>query len=366
MKTILIIDDDNQIINSLKQILQVLDFNVITAEKSSDGINLAKQVLPDLILCDITMPEMDGYEVLDALKRNSLTVNIPFIFLTAKSNRKQIREGMNLGADDYLTKPFTIHELRDTIYTRLAKKEQIETEIEEKLEELRNNISLYLPHELYTPLNGIITTAQLLENCADKLTIKQIRNMGEIISFSGHRLQKTIEKFILCSELELISSDSQEMAELRSKTEKCYTNNIVIDIAQSITNEYKRNNDLILNITDQAINIPKQYFQTVVTELIDNAFKFSEANTPVEISSNIYDSFYTISITNHGRGMTKQQIKKIGAYMQFERKKYEQQGTGLGLSIAKKIVELYGGELIIESVINEKTIVNILLPINSL
>jgi len=124
MKTILIIEDNNDIRESTVEILTLADYKVLEAGNGKTGVDLAIQHKPDLILCDIMMPELDGYGVLYLLGKNPDTAAIPFIFLTAKAERVDFRKGMEMGADDYLTKPFDDLELLNAIESRLAKKKK--------------------------------------------------------------------------------------------------------------------------------------------------------------------------------------------------------------------------------------------------
>ncbi|MEZ4791926.1 MAG: response regulator [Gelidibacter sp.] len=121
MKKILLIEDDTVLRENTTELLQLSDYEVINAPNGKIGLQLAKSHLPDMIVCDIMMPELDGYEVLKALSKNEDTKYIPFIFLSAKTERQDIRKGMNLGADDYITKPFSEDELLSAIESRLAK-----------------------------------------------------------------------------------------------------------------------------------------------------------------------------------------------------------------------------------------------------
>lgn len=123
-KTILIIEDNEDIRESTCEILLLAGFEVLKAENGKTGIDLAQKKLPDLILCDIMMPELDGYGVLYLLNKNPETAAIPFIFLTAKADRVDLRRGMEMGADDYLTKPFDDLELLNAIESRISKKEK--------------------------------------------------------------------------------------------------------------------------------------------------------------------------------------------------------------------------------------------------
>ena len=136
MKTILIIEDNNDIRESTAEILTLADYKVLEATNGRVGVDLATQHKPDLILCDIMMPELDGYGVLYLLGKNHETASIPFIFLTAKAERVDFRKGMEMGADDYLTKPFDDMELLNAIESRLVKKKKQEEFYSKSLQSL--------------------------------------------------------------------------------------------------------------------------------------------------------------------------------------------------------------------------------------
>jgi len=121
-KTVLIIEDNNDIRENVVEILQLADYTVYEAQNGKVGVELALKYKPDIILCDIMMPELDGYGVLFILNKNPETAAIPFIFLTAKAERTDNRKGMEMGADGYLTKPFDDMELLNAIETRLKKR----------------------------------------------------------------------------------------------------------------------------------------------------------------------------------------------------------------------------------------------------
>ncbi len=156
MKKILVIEDEEFVRENIVELLDAEGFEVIGAEDGRMGLNLAKAMVPDLILCDVMMPELDGYGVLTALRQDSILAAVPFIFLTAKAAKADLRQGMELGADDYLTKPFTRAELLGAIISRLKKQaavqERYHTELQqakEQLEYLIHNDSLTnLPNRL--------------------------------------------------------------------------------------------------------------------------------------------------------------------------------------------------------------------------
>jgi cAMP-binding proteins - catabolite gene activator and regulatory subunit of cAMP-dependent protein kinases len=125
MKKILVIEDNLDVRENLAEILALRGYDVLTAENGKQGVAIAKEALPDLILCDIMMPELDGYGALHILSHTASTADIPFIFLTAKAEKEDFRRGMSLGADDYITKPFDDVSLMQTVESRLQKSERL-------------------------------------------------------------------------------------------------------------------------------------------------------------------------------------------------------------------------------------------------
>ena len=141
MSTVLVIEDNNEIRENIVEILELADYEVVVAKNGKQGVEIALINLPDIILCDIMMPELDGYGVLYLLNKNPETTNIPFIFITSKSERLDLRKGMEMGADDYLTKPFGRLELLNAIEIRLKKKDLQHHFYSKSLEKLDNLVS---------------------------------------------------------------------------------------------------------------------------------------------------------------------------------------------------------------------------------
>lgn len=363
MKKILAIEDEEAVRANIVRFLKLEDFDAIGADNGVQGLQLAKELIPDLIICDLMMPEMDGYTVLENLRQDRLTATIPVIFLTAKSAKEDFRQGMELGASDYLTKPFTRQELLKAINTQLAKQEAIEQKTEEKLDNLRHSITLSLPHELRTPLNGILGSAELLMLSADSMSVAEVSEMAELIHLSAQRLQDLIQKFLLYAEIEITSKDPKKIEMLRNN----YTDFPVTSITELAKQKAKkagREADLFLNLKAATVNISDSSLNTIVEEIIDNAFKYSSEGTSVRVINTLESNKFIIEITDRGRGMTVEQIDNLGAYMQFDRQLHAQEGSGLGLTIAKRLTELHGGTLEVNSIVDRGTTVRIELPMN--
>jgi CheY-like chemotaxis protein len=362
MKKILIIDDDSAVMALTTKTLESRGFRTLTAENGVVGLEMAKKHLPDLIICDIQMPQLNGYETLAALRQDTTTAAIPFMFLTGLSDRKQFRQGMGLGADDYLTKPFSVPDLMTAVSARLEKQAVVQRKSEKKLEDLRGNIGMALPHELLTPLNGILGFASIMLDEGTVFQPHEIHDFAQNIQVSALRLHRLIENFIIYSEIELAKSDPKKMRGLR-ESGPTFTREIVAAAASDKACAAGRVQDLNLDAHECGVAMALNYFKKIVEELADNAFKFSRATTPVRITSGVSNDLFSLVVSDLGRGMTAQQITDIGAHMQFERRFYEQQGVGLGLIIAKRLTELHGGEFLIESSLGTRTTVQVLLPL---
>ncbi len=180
MKKILVIEDEKPVLTNIIEILESGGFNAIGAENGEVGVQLATQEIPDLIICDVMMPVLDGYGVLTKLRSQPLTEIIPFIFLTAKADKGDLRQGMNLGADDYISKPFRRKELLEAVNTRLEKQAAVmqkymsqfqraegllsKMQDLQQLSETKEGLLMKLINDLRDPLSKINLAIKMLKN----------------------------------------------------------------------------------------------------------------------------------------------------------------------------------------------------------
>lgn len=348
MKRILVIDDEEWLRQMVQMALEQKGFEVVLAENGAVGIEMARKLLPDLILCDVNMEKLDGYAALSSLRNEPETATIPFILMTGLADNAGMRHGMQLGADDYLPKPFSLEDLSAAVEARLRKVQTVRLEAEKKLADLRDNISLMLPHELRTPLNGILSFGEMLATDAENLPASEVAEMGQVIHESGKRLERLIENFLIYAQLELLATDPHKVSALRQKRTDSPAQ-LIESTARSQAQLAKRPADLDLNLLDVPLPLSEEYLAKIVDELVQNAFKFSQAGARVAVSLADSGNGVTLTVTDHGRGFSTEHITRVGAYMQFDRKMHEQQGLGLGLTIAKRLTELHGGTLTIQS-----------------
>jgi len=354
MTKILVVEDSNEVRNNISQLLTIKGYDVEIAENGKIGLEKVNKVVPDLIISDIMMPEMDGHLFFSELKKCSRTALIPFIFLTAKASPEAMRQGMKEGADDYLIKPFRANDLFDAVEARLNKKIKWQS----KIDGITSHLSDYVPHELRTPLVSILGFSDLMLDDFNNLTDEEKIEMLRMIKLSSKKLYKTIEKFILYADF-VLNSNEEYKATNNNGANIINSKKIISEVANENVKSEDRLGDLKMNLTDAKINIDKEYFVFILEELIENAMKFSSKGKIIEISSEIIEDKLFINIKDNGRGMTIEEINSIEPFVQHRRKHFEQPGIGLGLVVVKKLVSLYGGEINFESVKDTHTSVTL-------
>lgn len=362
MAKILVIDDEALPRETLIRLLNAGGYETVEAASGRAGLQIAAEQLPDLIISDVRMPLMDGLAVLKELRANPHTSSIPIVFVSALNDLKAIRDGMNAGADDYLGKPYSAAELLGVVSTQLHKKTVIQDKYDTNLKILRKNITYALPHEFRTPLGVILGYGRLLEAEYNTIQPQELQEWAQTIVKSGLRLQRVIENYLVYIQIEMIHSDPHQVEALR--------NHIIKDSAVVIENaarkkalEYARVPDLSLDLCHIALRISEANLEKIVTELVDNAFKFSTTGSRVFVKSLHEDGLFKFYVRDYGRGISPEQKESLGAYMQFNREIFEQQGLGLGLTIARRLIELHKGTVRIESRLGQGTAIGVELPI---
>lgn len=356
MKTILVVEDENDLRMNLQEILEREGFNILSANNGIEALELTGSIEPDLILSDIRMPHMDGFEFLRTLQKEPDTANIPFIFLTAKVEMQDLRDGMILGADDYLMKPFKIDDVLKAVNSRLRKRDNHLRVVND----FKKMLSRKIPHELLTPLVGILGFSDLIKNDVELLTSDEIKSMADKIKISGQRLHRRIQKFVTYMDIMSLVENKPKDKNQQSGYE-IGTDYVSFKLSNIVTS-FNRCDDLIISCEVGTLNISEQHFEILFNELIENADKFSESGTPIKISGKSEKDFYKIEIIDYGQGMKNNDITQIDLFNQNGIECEISEGLGIGLAIVQKIVELYNGAIKISSAPVIQTQVEIFLP----
>ncbi|WP_035984847.1 response regulator [Leptolyngbya sp. KIOST-1] len=360
MAKILVIEDETGVRDSIIDILNAEDFIVDSATNGEEGLRQIYEFQPDMVICDVMMPVLDGFGVLQQVRQNPDLATLPFVFLTAKAERNDFRSGMDLGADDYLTKPFTHDDLLRMIRTRLEAQGAVKEETQQRLNALRSSISTSLPRELGAPMREILSLATTLIEQADSMATEEVVTLAKAIHRNAQRTTRLTQNVMLFAKLERLSASSRA-ADTFQRQHTDSADQVITEMAQLVAADYLRDDDLEISLEPISAPMSEVQLRKVCEELIDNAFKFSAAGTPVKVFGSHSDGVTTFYIIDYGQGMTPDQIAHLGAYLQFE-PEAETTGTGLGLTIAQRLVELQGGEVLIESIPGKQTIVRVALP----
>jgi DNA-binding response OmpR family regulator len=355
---ILIIEDDKEIRSNLQTLFKINGFEAFCASDGDEGIVLAKSRKPDLILCDIMMNQVDGYEVIKAIRADSELLATPFIFLSGKAESDELRYGMELGADDYIFKPFINKEVVASVRSRLSKHADFKKHYEEKIDKLQKTLISAIPHEYKTPIHSILGFSYFLKENINGVQTEDAKKMLDNIYKAGRRLLNLFVNFSLYNSL----SNNFDYSQYKDATVE-EPRSVIYSELVNVSEAHRRIDEYTTDLADAEICIYQEHFSKIVYEIIDNAFKFSPPRSKVKISSKIEDGFYVIKVVSLGRILKSRDLAQVGAFVQFERELYEQQGAGLGLTVAALLASMYGGSVNIDSDEVSRTVVEIKLKI---
>ena len=361
---ILVIEDELNIRQNIAELLTLHNFDVQTAANGREGISQAMLGLPDLILCDIMMPEVDGFKVLKTIRNTRALANVPFIFLTAMASLDDLRLGMNAGADDYLTKPFTLNSLLQAITSRLQRDALRKAELQARVNEYRQPIERIAIHEYNTPLSAIIGFSELMVNHHLDFDTEENVSILNMIKVCALRLKRVLDNSRLIDTLQSLLPNSN-LYTFYTTGQTWLTAEVMNKQLQTVLYRQDLKIESQINMIAAQVSLSEENLLLIIDELLDNAIKFTEEAQPIQIQGTIDGTSYCLAITNHGREFKAEDIARVGPYMQFDRAMYEQQGLGLGLAITNKTLELNNGKSLITS-IDGTTTVSIWLPLANL
>ena len=365
---ILIVDDNPTNLKVLLEVLEAAGFSVLVAPGGESALKIAGQALPDLILLDVMMPVMDGYEVCRRLKQEQSTRAIPVIFITANDQTEGVVAGFDAGGVDYIPKPFRREEVLSRVNAHLRLRslarelEENNAALEERNDQLSNanrqieeatrrksDFLARMSHDLRTPMNAIIGYTNILRRrLKDTVDDRQHRNLDNIHT-SSQNLLSLINEILDLSRIEAgrVSVAPREVS-LKNLAEDCATS-VAPLIATGV--------ELCQELGDvDPIRSDEDLLRRVLMNLLGNAAKFTERGH-ITVSLRSADGLAEIAVADTGMGIPEEDLPHIfEEFRQVTRQgSAEQEGTGLGLAIAKKSVEMLGGTLSAESEIGVGT-----------
>lgn len=347
---VLIIDDVPQNIKLLASILYEEGVSIWLANNGKQGIEIAKKEKPDLILLDIAMPGINGYEVCQYLKGNDTTRHIPIIFLSAKNESKDIVYGLHLGAIDYITKPFNAEELLSKVFTHLElkhTKDLIESQKKEleQLNTTKDKLFSVIGHDLRNPLSNIIGFSELLVKHSHDYSPEKIERFANYIYSTSLQTHTLLESLLEWSRHQRKHTKyDPQIYQLKEQV------SAIIDFL----NQSAKNKQIELTTKiakDIRVKADANMLNTILRNLINNAIKFTEPGGEIKISAKVQDQQIEISVADTGVGMTKKEIEGLFNLETSESKlgTAQEKGTGLGLLLCYEFVKQHKGDIWVDS-----------------
>ncbi len=360
--SILIVEDHGSLRTAIGDILAD-DYTVFAAADGLEALRLMEDASPDLIVADIMMPRMNGYDLYAAVRARPEWVQIPFIFLTAKAEREDVLKGKELGAEDYLTKPFDPQELLVAVHSRLKRARDIQKAAEAKFDQLKQQIITVLGHELRTPVTYVLGYTDLAVTDLESLSVDEIQDLLLGAKRGADRLAQLVEDLLL-----LIRLDSGQAGAEFNELAQVYDD--WGGMIEATVYAYKRQaaaNNITLQVRAPARLPPVQlcelFFVDALGRLVDNGIKFSAGN-PVTVSAQVVGGWVEVAVQDEGVGISAADVPHLfERFRQFGREEMEQQGRGLGLAIAQELIHLHGGEIVAASELGVGSTFTIRLPL---
>jgi len=346
-QTILVVEDNLALLEGIRDLLEVSGYNPVIAENAEEALQQLAGTLPDLIVSDIMMPGMDGYQFYEEVRKRPELIEVPFIFLTARGEKRDIRKGKELGADDYITKPFEEEDLLVAVRAKLARRQAIESHMDARFSDLKRTILNTLSHEFRTPLTYVLNYSELLETEAGEVSPEDFRHFLQGIRRGAERLNRLVMDFIALIELETGEAETVFQLRRRRLSDVGPWLRVVGRGFEEAAKE--RNLTLVLDVPDDLPDLmaDEAFLADAIGRLLENAVKFSRTKSEwIRLSASAEAGLLRISVSDQGVGIRKEDLDSLfNLFQQIDRPKHEQQGAGSGLAICRGMVELHGGKV---------------------
>lgn len=353
---ILVVDDQESNLQVVANLLTSAGYEVVPANSGPQALQRLAARLPDLILLDLLMPDMDGFEICRRLQEKPEWAALPIIFVSAADDKELIVRALDSGGVDYVTKPFNKAELLSRVRTHLTLKQVREQA--QRLAEDRHELIGILAHDLKNHLFGIQLSASLLAGSSFLRTEPKLQNLSENIQHTSERLMKFVEEFLANASADhglCVSLVPVDLAQTAAATAQQYQ-----EMAK------RKNLQIVCEIPTEPVMIQADAvcIEQVLDNLLSNALKFSHHGKVIRVSVDMTEEEATCTITDEGPGFTEEdRARMFRRYGRLSaRPTGEEPSTGLGLSIVKKMMDAMSGKLRCESTTGQGTQFTIILP----
>jgi len=342
---ILIVDDDLAFRMLLRKILAEQGYTIIEAEDGQQALAMMIQSTPDLIISDIRMPQMDGFELFKRLSKNPQWSSIPFIYLTAYNDYESYRQSKELGVDDFIQKPVDMTLLLSVIKGRLHRAGQIKKALDTELDSIKKKLLHLFSHEFRTPLTHIKGVSDILTDDSVIFDEDSLKKFYQILKEGTDRLQILMEEFLTVARIEA-SYAKREAQQFRAP----FDLSRVVDEVKLQFMEKARDKDVTLmkEMPAQDVRITgcEAQIREILKRLMDNAVEYTPKGGVIKMCLSVLAKGVSVEIQDTGRGIESHELPHIfERFYQVGRNRIEQQGIGLGLYISRTFAEINGGTL---------------------
>jgi signal transduction histidine kinase len=358
-----VVEDDPHLNMAISETLRSFDFEVESFANGALALAWLENNRPDLILCDIMMPEMDGYTFLRHTRADPRLRTLPFIFLTARTSQADQRLAREIGIEDYLTKPIDSESLIVAIKNALRRQQAMRAEMQQEMDALRNRIVSVLQHEFRTPLTFVLGYAEyLLEAIEGGFDPEELRSSLAAILDGGQRLQRLIESFLLLAELQAYNLKAEDLSDVSAAglwSLALQGADVALRAANLQTVVDDRNSHLLVNVNAQLVG-------EALRRLVDNAIRYSRPDSrTLALSVEWLPPYVGFRIEDEGIGMTPQQVQTLARpFEQPDRDSRTVPGAGLSLALVRHVAKLHGGSLEIKSTPGVGSVFTLWLPVS--
>lgn len=368
MPKVLIVEDEAPIREELMDWMLFEGFDVMGAADGRSALAKIKDTPPDLIVSDIRMPEMDGFELLLEIRSDPQLAQIPFIFLTASAERASVRKGMDTGADDYLTKPFTHAEVMQAIHSRLQKKTAQDARIQAQIDAIQQSLGeqrekrmlktrlvAMFSHDFRNTMASILSSSEILRRYDDRLSVERKHQHLARIDHAVHLLKQMLDDMLLAAELEegflLFTPQNMDLTDFVAELV------MELDAREAPAHRIRFAGDEV-----GIVEADPKLIRQVLVNLISNAVKYSPEGSEIDVDLRSDGHALTLSVEDRGIGIPADSLSRVFEPFFRAENVSDKEGTGLGMSIVKTCIDLHDGEIYIQSAEGHGTRVVVEIP----
>jgi signal transduction histidine kinase len=356
---VLAVDDTEQNLSVLGNILSDNNYLVSFATSGMEAFETLQELTPDLILLDVMMPEMDGYEVCKRIKENEKLKGIPVIFLTAKIGTEDIVKGFQLGASDYITKPFKKEELLARVKTHIDLRKALKTS--QELLRMRDKIFSIIAHDLRSPIATFMSVMNFITDHNKSISSDKIQKYLEELKHISKNAYNLLENLLNWAR----SQQKMVKFEFSINKVKNLVDESIALLGQMVSKKFITiSNEIDENVTAY---FDKNTISTVFRNLISNSLKFANSHGEVKVTCKKVNDFLQISVIDNGIGITPENASKLFKEDQIFSTygTQKEKGTGLGLLLCKDFIEANGGKIWYENELDKGTTFHFTMPISN-